>query len=504
MARATLFVPPSTQDRIMNLPANEILERYKGRVNYYVYKGQCEDEEQAMLDLPLIGQTWIPDLTIDYTPTVDIRNKIKPLLNKQKRFMFGNSPDLLIKPMNDTDKNKTEELRQFIDKVLEANDFWHDTMKAFLSATIKKRVLLRIEANPKQPIKICYEPAENFHFDVNVNSHKVVDKVVMVSQDPETVEKALSEQIWYKYTYQMSSVTKTCWLTTDTYNGVEDLEKFTTVQVDTMLSKIPAWVIINGGVLGDIIGESDVDDLKGPQNMYNRRISDFGDALRFQMFGETYIIDGTPDSVNKAFIAPNALVPLISLQDKTASVQKAQSSFNSAQPVMDYLKGIEHDMYETMSIPVAEEMKNIPSAKAMKYAYTDLMARCEEKWHDWEPSIKDLIEFIIEVCTKLNCYPLEWKKEWETLEYTILLTHNYPLPEDTEAKKELALKEVTAKTRSVHSYIKDLTEEEDVEGTWIQILDEAVQMQSTTQDQFLVGTQTEIAGLPKPITKSTI
>jgi len=485
----TVLLTPTVQDEMLGLPQNEMLERYYGRVNEYIYRGQCTDEIGAVQDPPLIGQSWIPDVTCDYKPSVHVRNKIKPLLNKQKRFMFGSSPDLLLKPLSNKDKKATEELRQFIDKVLTKNDFWHDTMKAFLSASIKKRVLLRVEANINQPITICYEPIENFHFECSKSSSKILEKVVMISQDLSTIDCTdLDDQIWYRYIYTMNPETKTCWLETDTFIGISDIEKYTFTKVDTKLSKLPTWVIINAGVLGDIIGESDVNDLKGPQDAYNHRVSDFNDALRFQMFGETYIIDATEQSVNKAHIAPNALVPLVSVSDtQKASVQKAQSSFSSAVPVEAFLKGIDNDMHEIMSMPLPEDLKGLPSAKAMRYAYADLIARCEEKWHDWEPSIIELIQFIIESCTTLDCYKEEWKTEWESLDYTIILKHNYPLPEDMSDDKDTAMKEVAGKTRSIHSYIKDFSDEEDVEGEYIQILDEQFQMASAVQDQYTMG-----------------
>lgn len=488
-----ISVNPTTKEKLMGVGSSELQDRYKSRVNYHIYRGACEDMDKATMDVSLLGQSWVPNLICDYIPTIDIRNKIKPLMNKQKRFMFGLRPDILIKPMDGTDKDKAEAFRAFIDAVLEDNGFWHDTQRAFLSATIKKRVLLRVEANPNQPIRIFYEPLENFYFEVVANNYKQVQKVVLVSQDASTLGEAdPTKQIWYRYTYYMAD--GTCKLDTDTFDGLmgEAEEKFTTVTTDTKLSRIPAWVIINGGVLGDIVGESDIDELWSAQNQYNRKVSDFGDALRFQMFGETYIVDADADSVNRVHIAPNALVPIVSLPEKTASVQKVASAFNSAGPVNDYLAKIEHDMYETLSIPKLEDMANIPSAKAMKYAYTDLIARCDEKWHDWEGPMKELIMFIAEACAKLNCYPKQWDASWEKMQYTIVLNPNYPVPEDEEVKKELALKEVDSKVRSHKAYLKDFTDEENYNKEWEGILLETVDLTKASQDTFQAGLEADI------------
>ena len=138
----------SVRDTLLNLPWNEIRERRQVLRDYIFYKGKSEDLEAAKNNPVLYGQNWTIDDNIDYKPTQEIRNKIKPLLRKQARWMFGKEPTLIFKADDLKDKDNCEELRKYIEDVFENNDFWNNTRKAFLEATIKKIVLLRAEANP--------------------------------------------------------------------------------------------------------------------------------------------------------------------------------------------------------------------------------------------------------------------------------------------------------------------------------------------------------------------
>lgn len=136
------------RETLLQLPSIEKRERRRSLKDYLFYKGKCKDKELAKIEKIFLGQSWETNDNVDYIPTQDIRNKVKPLLKKQARFMFGVEPTMNFKPDNLNNTDGCEELRKFIDDVFEDNQFWKNTRKAFLMSTIKKRVLLRVEANP--------------------------------------------------------------------------------------------------------------------------------------------------------------------------------------------------------------------------------------------------------------------------------------------------------------------------------------------------------------------
>jgi len=491
----------SIRDTLLKLPDNEMRERRKVLRDYIFYKGKSDDLEAAKNNLVLYGQNWPVNDNVDYKPTQDIRNKVKPLLKKQARWMFGKEPTLVFKPDDFNNKDKCEKLRKFIDDIFENNNFWNNTRKAFLESTVKKRVLLRVEANPGQPLVIKYETIENFYYK---EKNGVLLKVVFFEDDELNVYKETdAEKIYYLHTYYYKvdekSREKQAWYKKDTYKNT-DLQEDLTIDIDTGFSAIPCWLIKNGGELNDSFGESDVNELEDAQNQYNRRISDFADALRFQLFGAEVVIDGDEDDVNKFTIAPNALHAVrtrgeLADSGKQATVQRLEYNIGNSTAMESYLDRAESDMNFALDMPKLKDLNNIPSAKAMIYLYNDLIARCEEKWNDWERPLLGLIKFIIEVAPV--CYKGKFNSEWLSLKYTTIFKHNYPLPSDDDEKKKTAISEVQADVRSRKSYIKEFSDEEDDQKAFDEILEEKSQITNAETDQMTKAMNTELNNIEK-------
>lgn len=476
----------SIRDTLLKLPDNEIAERKRVFKDYYFYKGKSIDLEKAKDNPALYGQNWPIDDNVDYKPTQDIRNKVKPLLKKQARWMFGKKPTLIFKADDLKDKEQCEELRKFIEDVFENNNFWNNTRKAFLETTIKKRVLLRAEANPGQPIVIKYESIENFYY--KEKNGKLLKAVFFEEDEMNVYKDEDKDKLYYLHTYyyKVDEATKVlqAWYKKETYKNTDLIE---TIEYDTGFTTIPCWLIRNGGELNNTFGESDVTDLVDSQNQYNRRNSDFADALRFQLFGSEAIIDGNEDDVNKLTIAPNAVHAIRTREElldngKQATIQRQEYNIGSSEAMNSYLDRADSDMNHTLDMPKISDLNNIPSAKAMIYLYNDLIARCEEKFNDWERPLLSLMNFIIEVGPV--CYPGLFNNAYLNINYTKIVKQNYPIPNDIDEKKNLAMAEVQADVRSRKSYIKEFSDEEDSEKAFEEILDEKVQITNAETDQF--------------------
>lgn len=478
------------RETLLQLPPIEKRERRKSLKDYLFYKGKCKDKELAKVDKVFLGQSWENADNVDYTPSQDIRNKVKPLLKKQSRFMFGVKPTITIKPDNTADTDQCEELRKFIDDIFEYNQFWKNTRKAFLMSTIKKRVLLRVEANPDIPIIIKYENIEDFYY--KEKNGKLLQVSFFQENDANAFQQDDTKKIYYIHTYYYGQDNKDslvqAFYKRQTYLGNDLNNPIQEIIQNTGFSTIPCWLIKNAGELNDDFGESDIEDLRELQELYNKKNSDYADALRFQMFGAEAIIDGKQDDVNKLTIAPNALHAIRTEDDaaengRQATIQRLEYNMGNAEAANNYLDRIDKDMRDMLDMPNVKDLNNIPSAKTMKYMYNDLIARCEEKWTDWEPVFKSLIEFIIEAAK--YSYKGIFKDEWLSINYTLLFKHNYPIPEDMEDKKTLAMQEVKSNVRSRKSYIKDFSDAEDAEGEYKEILEEITDITAAENEQFV-------------------
>lgn len=488
----------TVRETLLELDYEEKVERAKVRVDYNFYKGATEDKLKAEYDKTLLGQSWKNIDNIDYEPTQDIRNKVKPLLKKQARWLFGKEPTIVFNAFDKKDKLECEELRKFIDKILSENRFWSNTKKAFLMSTIKKRVLLRAAANPKRrQIKFRYDEIENF-------SYKEIDdtllEVKLLEQDLKNYDKEDNEKIYYLHIYNYikndSDKFEKASYTLKTYKGSDLLNpiKENTQEIGFSYNLIPVWLIKNGGELNSRFGESDLHDLKEPQNQYNRIISDFCDGLKFQMFGSTTIVDGDEEDVNKLTIAPNSLQAIKTdktalTQGKQATLTRQEYSISSSNAIDTYLKRCEEDMEFIMDMPSLRDLTSIPSGKAMRYLYNDLVARCEEKWADWTPIFIDVIRYTIAIADE--CKLEGFNPKWKDLRFSISFKHNYPIPQDEQETKSLAMSEVSNNVKSRVDYIREFGVEEDAEETFQNILKEMLVLNQVELGEYQLSNKKE-------------
>lgn len=495
----------TVRETLLQLSSEEKRERKKVKVDYYYYKGKCEDRLKAQGDKAKLGQSWESKDNLDYEPTQDIRNKVKPLLKKQARWMFSKEPDITILPFDTNKKEMAEELRRFIDNILRKNLFWKKTRQAFLMSTIKKRVMLRASikvGNKDVPgsINLRYEDVENF-------SYKEIDGVL--------TEARFFQEDLNNYLYEDDEKKKTYYIHKFTYKVIEENKPAKAIYVietykeDNLLNpikvdsqeigfeenKIPAWLIKNGGELGEEFGETDLHDLKPSQDMYNRTTSDVADAIKFGLFGIETAIDLNREDVNKFNISPGALHAAKTADEalengKQGSIQRQEFSLSNISSVEMYLDRIEKDMNTILDMPSLDELNNIPSAKAMRYLYNDLIARCEEKWNDWGPVLEEVIRYIIAIAGEAKLPGFNPK--WKDLDFSLIFKHNYPIPADEEEKKATAINEVLADVRTRKSYITEFSSAEDAEKEFNDILNEKSLLEGSSLGEFNINSSNKI------------
>ena len=525
---------------------------------YYEFYDGKSDREMAPGDEPY-GQEWKLPEGLDYTPTREIRNLTKKLIDKQARFMFSVPPSLSCKPKNVVQPEMTgdetidqanrdavkkivadaEDKRQLIDDIFTKGDFWKQTLTAFKDCTIGKRVLLTVQANPGEEIRFRYFTMPEFQYQLDPKDITKLKQVCIVYQDERTRGMLAVKQIWYKWTYEMRVPTTqqtdeegniievpvegaeaTCWYKKETVDGnntlitepveLENLDNTTDYLTgerpkemaypdnidwtDTRLPQIPARIILNGGLTGDIWGTSDVKELMDMATQYNKVNSDFRDALRFKMFEQPVFVDADSQCIQDAKIAPNAVIdlktdPTLDNGEGTSRAAQAfmlSSSFNFVAAADSYLDRLKKDMYEHMDQPLPEEIKNVPSAKAMRFMFQDLVGRCEEKWATgWDSAITWAIDFICEAIRMFNLYPEQRGTMLANTATTDVLTHNYPIPEDEQEKKTIAIQEVEAKVKSHKTYIREFGDVEDEDIEWQEIMDEDGTMNESVNAGFM-------------------
>ena len=483
------------------------------------------------------GQTWkIKEEGLDYVPTREIRNFVKQLIKKQARFMMGNEPELTFNPLVQSQDKAAENKRILFDDILSKAKFWPKAANALVDATVGKRVLMLVLGNEGQEIDVQFYSMPQFTYIVDPKDPSRLLAVDIVYQDERTKGMEAESQLWHHYRYEMKASAsesgiadalkddeEECWLTytlTDgeanqiyvTEEGTTTIKKTEakliqitdnlgnpvevplTVQesAPTGLTEIPCRVILNEPLTNDIYGSSDVKDLITIGDNYNRTVSDLRDALKFKMFEQPVVIDGSSQSLKGMKIAPNALVDIKS--DHTAAIggsgsaRQAQvttisGTFNFLPAAQYYLDEAKKAMYELMDQPLPEKVQNAPSGIAMQFLFYDLMSRCDSKWVEWDSAIQWMVSMIEEILAKVNVdlgvLPDEIKNSYSALT-TLSIEHKYPLPSDEASARQVALNEVQTNVRSHQAYIEEFSKKEQADKEWNRILEEQAQLDEVT------------------------
>lgn len=398
----------------------------------------------------------------DYTPA-DLRYAIsRSLLDKEVRFLFSLPPDFYVDVDLTEDKDKAKEdasvYKDLVDKVLKSNNFPQSLIKAAKDCFIGKRVAMMYNINPQDGIQVSFLPSLEFVYDVAPNDANKLTKIIAFYGM--NAEKARADQRIYKKKYWMNG--EVCWYSEEIFDGYGQLIETVYPETATLFTFIPAWVIVNDGLTGDLIGVSEIDLMANYESWYSRLAAADMDAERKGMNPILYSIDAAPESTKGLSTAAGAYWDLSSDQnqatDKQAQVGVLDRPMTYSPALAITLDRIKNAMYEAVAVPNVspEALKGVvTSGKTLKAIYWDLIVRCNEKMLAWRPALEFLVECIIEgarlypeVAPKYIDVPLPDRV------YTARVDNQYSLPEDEQEEKTTDIAEVAAQTMSKKSYMK--------------------------------------------------
>ena len=410
------------------------------------------------------GQNWIVDEQ-DYIPTKKKTNYIKKLIKEEARFLFGKAPTFTVKVNNDTQQDQVEEINKYIRKILKRNLFEDKLIKGARDCFIGKRIAIKLHADTiTKSIRIMFVPSLEFVYEPFEDRVDELKKIIFFHQMNQEQDK--SKQIIWKQKYEM--VDGKCILNEGFYNGNGDLLETLAVNVDLKLSGIPAYVILNDGLSGDLQGESDVEEILENGIAYNKLASEDLDALKKGMNRIIYGTDVDPTASKYFKLKPGAYWDVstdIASDGKQAQIGTIDTDFNYDARMENTLNRIKSDMHEVLNIPMinnSDLQGMVTSGKSMKALYWQLITRCEEKMMSWRPALEWMIRAILEMN---EVYAINTLPKLES--FDVVVENQYPLQENEDEEMTLDLQKVNAQTMSRKSFIKkwanvtdDIAEEE--------------------------------------------
>ena len=400
------------------------------------------------------GQDWIVDEK-DYTPTKKKTNYIKKLIKEEARFLFGKTPIFTVQVEDDKYQEQVEEINKYINKLLKENLFEDKLVKGARDCFIGKRVAIKLHADTiTKTIRVMFVPSLEFVYEPFEDRVDELKKIIFFHQINQEQDK--SKQIIWKQKYEM--VDGKCILNEGFYNGNGDLLETLAVNVDLKLSGIPAYVILNDGLSGDLQGESDVEEILENGIEYNKLASEDLDALKKGMNRIIYGTDVDPEASKHFKLKPGAYWDVstdIASDGKQAQIGTIDTDFNYDTRMENTLNRIKSDMHEVLNIPMinnSDLQGMMTSGKSMKALYWQLITRCEEKMMSWRPALEWMIKAILEMNEVYAITTLP-----KLGNFDVVVENQYPLQENEDEEMTLDLQKVNAQTMSRKSFIKKWT-----------------------------------------------
>ena len=441
----------------------------------------------------------------DYIPS-DLRFKqASTLVNKESRFLFSRSPDLWVDvPVEGNDeaaKKANTILQNLVDRVMEKNHFRSKLLKAAKDCFIGKRVAYFVNFNEeKQTIKVDFIPSLEFVYETDEDDTDTITKIVafytVVDNQIKTDQRIYKKKYWMENGY--------CHIEEAIYDGQGTLVEEITPARATKFTYIPAGVIVNDGLTGDLLGESEIASLKTFEGWFSRLSNADMDAERQGMNPVRWARDMNPESTKNLSIAAGSFWDLQTDQNSadgvTGEVGVLETSMNYTSAITSTLNRIKSSMYDSIDMPDVspEALKGIVSSgKTLKAIYWGLTVRCDEKMLTWRPAIENIMRIIIEGSKLYPGSASGYVQEpIPDVEFDVRVDNQYPLPEDETEEKTIDLAEVAGQTMSRKAYMKkwrNLTDDE-ADAELKQIALERELLEDSFVDPTMMGNKGEGEG----------
>lgn len=261
---------------------------------------------------------------------------------------------------------------------------------------------------------------------------------------------------------QIEPETYKCFVEETLYDGRGKVISVVLPKTETEFEYIPAVIITNGGLLGNVRGESEIEQLSEMESGYSKLANADMDAERKGMNPIRYTVDMSTESTEGLSSSAGSYWDLQHNQEMDSPVPMVGTlapAMNHTTAVRTTLERIKNSMYSEVDVPNIdlETMEGIiTSGKALKAIYWPLTIRCDEKLKVWNPALQFMMEVIIDGAMKYpNITKSKYLEEVLTpIEFECCIEVNYPLPEDEQEEKEINLQEVDAKTMSRKAYMQ--------------------------------------------------
>lgn len=400
----------------------------------------------------------------DYIASQVAFKKAAQLINKEARFMFAASPDININYDGNMDsasnevKDALDVYRKLIKNVLKKNMFFKTLVQSAKDCFIGKRIAIQLNFNEETGITISFFDAFSFVYETNPDNKEQLTKLVTYTVTQDSSKQ--SEKRIFKKKYELQN--GVVYFEDKLYDGIgNEIEVINPLQ-ETLLDEIPAVVIVNDGLLSNINGESDIENIYEYEGLYSKLSNADVDAERKGMNQIRYTVDMDESSTKNLSAGPGAYWDLQSnqnLENAAPAIGTLATNLDYSSSLQTTLDRVRNAMFDQMEIPdiTPENLAGvITSGKGLKAIYWPLSVRCDEKFMGWKSKIEYLVESIIAGSLVYPKCAANYIGDaiLQPVAYEIEAVRNSPLLDDESEEKQTDMAQINYQVMSRKTYMK--------------------------------------------------
>ncbi len=168
---------------------------------------------------------------------------------------------------------------------------------------------------------------------------------------------------------------------------------------NTPIDFIPVTIIPNEPNLGEIWGRSDLEPLYVPINEICRKMSDASDALAFELFPITLIVNADESNVDDFSVAPGAVWELSGDKESPVDARKLESSMHVMPALESYVDRLLAMLHQFSGVPNVTRDKidsmGAISGVALKLMFTSIVSKCNRKAMYWKPGLQEVYDNVL-------------------------------------------------------------------------------------------------------------
>lgn len=432
---------------------------------YNIYAQELLEIQQHYIDYKK-GVKFYPEGTGgDYVPSTIRFKKAKVLIDKEARFMFSQTPDIVLQGNGVMEEEATQiqQYQKVIDTIIKDSAFSKKLLQSAKDCFIGKRVAVCVDYDEHDGALLHFYSSLQFYYETEYGSDKLTK---FVTFENVTESKTSSERIFLVNRYEI--IDGVVWFESTLFDGGGNVIEELIASKPLEIEKIPAVIIFNDGTLTDKRGISEIVDLIDIEQGYSKIGNADIDSERKGMNPIRYVVDMNSATTKNLSSGAGAFWEMKSEQNQnnvTPMVGTLAPQMNHTESVKTTLERLETNMHELVDVPniTAETLQGtITSGKALEALYYPLQVRCDEKMKTWIPALQHIFEMCVELVllnkeTAVSIYGLTVLDE---IPFNVEIIPNYALLKNEADEKDLDITEINAMARSRKSYIKKWRKDE--------------------------------------------